>query len=194
MSSKNSNRLKCRHCEIINWSTDQFCRRCHQPLAKPSAHETGAELPAGRFQLYFFIYIAAIIAPILVGRAEPAIGAGLALCCIVAAWIIALYCSVALLVDMFRVSVVWGLAGIFLSPISTLIYLGMYWDRSKRKFLTSLAMVAYWVIIFIGMNQLVKPEVVQNKSAAPSAPVTNSADRMPPSKTNFVPQKSPVKK
>ena len=191
MSSKNSNRLKCRHCEIINWSTDQFCRRCHQPLAKPSA-QTGDGISPQRFQLYVYLFIAAIIIPFLVGRSDPAIGAGLGFLFILPALIINLYCNVSILVDMFRVSVVWGLAGIFLSPIANLIFIGQYWNRVRTRFLTSCAVTAYIFIIIIGINLFILPEVVKNEKKNSPVPASKTADRqMPPSRTDFVPQKSP---
>jgi len=170
---------------MVNWATDEHCRRCQQSLVKSSV-QTESELPAKRFQLYLFIFIAAIVVPILVGMSNHEIGAGLAFFFMLAAAIIALFCKISLLVDMFRVSFVWGICGIFLAPLSTLLFVANYWDRAKGKILTMFAVIAYFPIIFLGMSQLVKPKVAQNSANPQPTPLTRYLDQAPTPKPDFL--------
>jgi hypothetical protein len=171
---------------MINWATDENCRRCHQLLGRPKS-STGTDVSPNRFNLYLIIFLAAVAIPILVGMVNHEIGAALAFFFILAAMVISLFANVSLIVDMFRVSFVWGLAGIFLAPLSTLLFVLNYWERAKSKIIMTLAATAYCIIIFFGMNQLIKAKVAQNTTNLPPAPAIRPADQMPASKSNFLP-------
>ena len=46
------------------------------------------------------------------------------------------------LVEMFKESILWGLGGMFISPVS-LIFLIMHWDAAKRPFLLQLCSIPF---------------------------------------------------
>jgi ribosomal protein L40E len=185
MNHKNSSNAKCRQCGMINWATDENCRRCHQFLGR-SKSPTGTDVSPSRFYLYLIIFLAALAIPVLVGMANPEIGAVLAVIFILAATVINLYANVSLIVDMFRVSIGWGLAGIFLAPVSTLLFIVNYWERAKNKIIMSLAAIAYCMIVFLGMHQLVKAKIAQNKTNPPPTPATSYLDQTPTPKPDFL--------
>lgn len=191
MANKNSNSLRCRQCGMINWAADEHCRRCQQPLRKPTP-PAGEGFSSKTLYIYWGVFTAAVAIPILVGTSNPEAGAGLAFFFILAAAVVGLCCNVALWVDMFRVSIVWGLSGIVLAPVSTLLFIAMYWDRARGKIVTLLASTAYIFIIFFGMSLIVKPNVARNNPAA--VPSSKPVDQTPLQKTNFLPPSpSPAK-
>jgi uncharacterized MAPEG superfamily protein len=190
MTNQNSNSLRCRQCAMVNWATDEVCRRCHQFLGGQSSQIT-SDAPSKNSYIFLVLFIAAVLIPILVGKTNPDTGAGLALFFMLAALIVGLFCNVSILVDMFRTSIVWGLAGIFLSPVSTLLFAANYWDRVKGKTLALLAVVAYFPIIFLGMNQLVKPTKIAQNSATPQpTPLTRYLDQAPTPRPDFLPPRT----
>jgi hypothetical protein len=156
---------------VINWATDENCRRCHQLLARPSA-ATGAGVSSNRLYLYLIIFIAGAVLPVLVEKASPTTGDDLALFFVMAAVGLIGASSLMLLFEMFKTSLLWGLAGLLFAPVSTLLYVVMYWQRAKGKILTMFAATAYCVIMIAGVGLLLKPKVVQNTTAAQSAPST----------------------
>ncbi len=170
---------------MVNWATDENCRRCHQMLGRQSSQIKSGTASRNSF-IYWSVFIAAVAIPILVGMANHEIGAGLALFFILTGMVIGLFCKVSLIVDMFRISIVWGLAGIFLAPLSTLLFAVNYWDRAKGKILTMLATLVYIPVIFLGMSQMVIPKVAQNKPNPQPAPLTRYLDQTPTPKPDFL--------
>jgi peptidoglycan/LPS O-acetylase OafA/YrhL len=184
MTNKNSNSLRCRQCGMINWATDEHCRRCHQSLKRPESPD-GSGVSPNRFYLYLIIYIAAVALPFFVGASNPSAGDDLAFFFVMAAFAILIISNLLLTIEMFRVSILWGFAGLFLSPISTLLFIANYWDRSKSKIFTNVAALAYIVIMVVGTGSMNKPKVVQNTTNPPPAPSTKSSDQMPGFKIQF---------
>jgi uncharacterized MAPEG superfamily protein len=175
---------------MINWATDETCRRCYQLLGGQSS-QINSDAPSKNSYIFLSIFIAAVLIPILVGRTNHETGAGFALFFMLAALVVGLFCKVSILVDMFRISFVWGISGIFLAPLSTLLFVANYWDRVKGKTLAMLAVVAYFPIIFIGMNQLVKPTKVAQNSATPQpTPLTRYLDEAPTPRPDFLPPRT----
>ena len=106
---------------------------------------------------------------------------------VVAAYALIVGCKFLLIFEMFKVSILWGAAGIFLAPISTLIFMANYWERAKGKFYTALAALLYCVIMIVGVGQLTKPTNVQKTTNPSSAPVARNPDPASAPKSNFLP-------
>lgn len=180
---------------MINWATDEYCRRCHQLLTAPSA-QTESGFTAKTFQIYLGVFIAATALPILVARADQAMGDHLAMFLVVLAYGLAFSCKFLLIFQMFRVSVLWGLTGIFLAPLSTLLFTVNYWERAKKPIVLCLAAILYCIVMIAGVGNLTKPKVAQNTTAAPPpAPLTRYLDETPTPKPDFLqPRKDLLKK
>lgn len=185
MTNKNSNSFKCRQCGMINWATDESCRRCHQLLGRFKS-STETSISPNRFYLCLIIFITALVIPLLVAKVNLEVAAGLAGFSILAALVIWLYCNVSLWVAMFRVSIVWGLAGIFLAPLSTLLFAVMYWDRARSRIIGMLMAFAYCGIVFFVMLQMAQPKVAQNSAKPEPTPLTRYLDQTPTPKPDFL--------
>lgn len=186
MTGKNSNSLKCRQCGVINWATDQHCRRCQQPLGKPSAQiESGST--GKTFQICLGVFIAALLLPVLVAKADQPTGDNLGMFLVVIAYGLAFSCKFLLIFQMFRVSILWGVSGIIFAPISTLLFTASHWERAKKPIVICFASILYIIVMIAGVGHLTKPNVAQNTTDQPSAPSTKPVDQTPASKTNFLP-------
>ena len=193
MTSKNSNSLRCRQCGMVNWVTDESCRRCCQMLNGASPTKAGES--STKSYIYLSIFIAAVVIPFLIGRTNPETGAGIAFLFAMAAILVSLIASLLLWFEMFRVSIVWGLAGFFLSPISTILFMISYWDRAKGKSLTMMAALLYIFVVLFTMQPPSKPKVVQNTATPQSTPITRYLDQTPTPKPDFLqPRKDLLKK
>jgi hypothetical protein len=193
MTNKNSNSLRCRQCGVVNWATDENCRRCHQLLNGTSPANAGES--STKSYIYLSIFIAALAIPFLIGRANPATGDDLGLFFVLAALGVMIVCNLLLLFEMFRVSILWGVAGFFLSPLSTLLFIAKYWNQSKGKVFTSLAAMVYCIIMIAGVGQMNKPKVVQNTAAPQNSSSLKYLDQTPTPKPDFLqPRKDLLRK
>lgn len=78
----------------------------------------------------------------------------LLLICMAVGFLLSLIGSIMFLVAAFRVSVLWGLAVLFLSPFANIIFLTKYWYEAKQAFLLQLfGMLMVFAAIFSGMGQ-----------------------------------------
>jgi hypothetical protein len=174
---------------MINWATDEHCRRCHQLLGG-QMEPAGSEVSSKTLYICLAVFIAALVLPILVEKASPTTGDNLGFFLVMAALGLIMICKFLLLFDMFRVSILWGLTGILFAPVSTLVFIAMYWQRAKGKIITMFAALAYCVIMIAGVGLLLKPKVAQNTTPPPAAPLTRYLDQTPTPRPDFLP---PVK-
>lgn len=170
---------------MINWATDEYCRRCHQLLGSAAAR-TEANFTAKTFQIYAAVFIAAAALPVLVARADQATGDNLGMIFVVLAYGLAFSCKFLLIFQMFRVSILWGLTGILLAPISTLLFTVSHWDRAKKPVVTCLAAILYCIVMIAGVGHLTKPAVAQKTAAPETAPVMKYLDAAPTPKPDFL--------
>jgi len=182
MSKKNSNSLKCRQCAMINWATDEYCRRCHQLRGRPSG-ESGST--PNRTNLYLAIFIAGLVIPVLVSMVDPMLGDHLGSFFVVGAIGLIVATKFLLIYEMFKLSVLWGLCGILFAPISTLVFIVSHWDRAKGKIFLNMAAILYIVIMIVGVGHLTKPNVAQNTTNPPSASSTKSSAPTPAPQTDY---------
>ena len=153
---------------MINWATDEYCRRCQQLLGRPKDAD-GSGVSSNRFYLCLAIFIAGLVIPILVSMADPMLGDHLGSFLVVAAIGLAIACKFLLIYEMFKVSVLWGLCGILFAPISTLLFIVNYWQQAKGKILLNFAAILYCIVMIAGVGHLTKPKIAQNTTAPPSS-------------------------
>lgn len=195
MNNNSSSSVRCHQCGVINWATDENCRRCHQLLGRSSA-ATGAGGSSNRTYLYLFIFIAALALPVLVSFADPAIGDHLGMFLVVGAIGLILSVKFLLIYEMFKVSIMWGAAGIIFAPVSTLLFIANYWEQAKGKLFMLLAAIVYIVIMIAAVGHLTKPKSAQNTVApqAAATPVSSYLNQTPTPKPDLTPRKDLFKK
>lgn len=179
---------------MVNWATDENCRRCYQLLN--GASQTPAGTSSTKSYIYLFIFIAALAIPILVSLADPSTADHLGSFLVVGA--IGLIASFKFLIiyEMFKVSIMWGTAGILFAPVSTLLFIANYWERAKGKVYMVLAALLYCVIMVAGVGLLTKPKIAQNTAAPQSTPSSiRYLDQTPTPKPDYLqPRKDLLKK
>jgi hypothetical protein len=180
---------------MINWTTDEECRRCRQWLGR-SSDANGAAGASNRFYLYSFIFIAALALPVLVSFADPALGDNLGMFFVVGAIGLIMSVKFLLIYEMFKVSVMWGAAGIIFAPVSTLLFVANYWEQAKGKLFMLLAAIIYIVIMIAAVGHLTKPKVAQNTVAPQTtpAPMNDYLNQTPTPKPDLTPRKDLLKK
>lgn len=180
---------------MINWTTDENCRRCHQSLGL-SSNVTGADASPNRFYLYLIIFIAALTIPVLVSFVNPLFGDHLGMFFVIAA--IGLIASFKFLIiyEMFKVSLWWAFCGIFFAPISTLLFIINYWERAKGKVILNFSAALYCVIMVVVVGRFTGPKIAQNTAAPQATPSTMKyLDATPTPKPDFLePRKDLLKK
>ncbi len=158
---------------MINWAADEYCRRCQQ-LLQPPQSPAGSGFSTQTIYLYLFIFIAAVAIPLVLGMGNSDSGDDIGLYFVMAAFGVTIACKFMLLFDMFRVSLLWGAAGLFLSPVSTLIFIATHWNRARGKVYTTLLAFFYCFLMIFISAQVNKPKMVQNTAQPPAAPATRA--------------------